>query len=71
MLNIKGTDHVTNATIYSMTSSNPLVERVRNRQLKFLGHVLRTPDDELVKVYALYRKATHIIPDICTKSTWR
>ncbi len=54
MLNIKHTDHVTNATIYTMTNTNPLVERVRIRQLKFLGHILRMPDDEPVKLYALY-----------------
>ena len=31
-----------------------LVENVRTRQLRFLGHVLRMPDDEPCKEYALY-----------------
>ena len=54
MLSIKRTDHVTNASIYTMTNTSPLVERVRTRQLKFLGHILRMPDDEPAKLYALY-----------------
>ncbi len=43
-----------NATIYIMTNTKPLVECVRSRQLKFLGHILRMPDDEPVRLYALY-----------------
>ena len=54
MLNIKRIDRVPNATIYNLTSAAPLIERVRVRQLKFLGHILRLPDEELCKVYALY-----------------
>ena len=37
-----------------MLESAPLVENVRTRQLRFLGHVLRMPDDEPCKEYALY-----------------
>ena len=48
------TDHVTNATVYTMTNTKPLVERVRSRQLKLLGHILRMPDDEPIRLYALY-----------------
>ena len=54
MLNIKRTDRVPNATIYSLTETTPLIERVRTKQLKFLGHILRMPHDEPVKEYALY-----------------
>ena len=54
MLNIKRIDRVPNATIYSLTETAPLVERARIRQLKFIGHVLRLPDDEPVREYALY-----------------
>ncbi|XP_038064918.1 uncharacterized protein LOC119735291 [Patiria miniata] len=54
MLSIKRTDNVPNATIYTMTNSNPLVERVRTRQLKFLWYILCMSDDEPAKVYALY-----------------
>ena len=40
--------------IYDLTQTAPLVENVRTRQLRFLGHVLRMPDDEPCKEYALY-----------------
>ena len=54
MLNIKRIDRVTNSTIYDLTQTSPLVENVRSRPLRFLGHVLRMPDDEPCKMYALY-----------------
>ena len=37
-----------------MTNTKPLLQRVRSQQLKFLGHILRLPDEELAKTYALY-----------------
>ena len=54
MLNIKRIDRVTNETIYNLTGTTPLVEKARLRQLKFLGHILRLPDGEPCKEYALY-----------------
>ena len=54
MLNIKRRDHVSNSIIYSMTDTQPLVHCVRKRQLSFLGHVLRLPEEEPVRRYALY-----------------
>ena len=54
MLNIKKIDRVSNAKIYDLTQTAPLVENVTTRQLRFLGHVLRMPDDEPCKEYALY-----------------
>jgi len=54
MLNIKRIDRVSNAEIYDLTQTAPLEENVRTRQLRFLGHVLRMPDDEPCKEYALY-----------------
>ena len=54
MLNIKRRDHVLNTIIYSMTDTQPLVHCVRKRQLSFLGHVLRLPEEEPVRRYALY-----------------
>ena len=54
MLNIKRIDRVSNAKIYDLTQTAPLVENVRTRQLRFLGHLLRMPDDEPCKEYALY-----------------
>ena len=54
MLNVKRTDHVQNATVYSMTNTVPLIHLVRHRQLKFLGHILRMSKEEPARRYALY-----------------
>ena len=54
MLNIKRVDRVPNTTIYNLTETTPLIVRARIRQLKFIGHILRLPNDELAKEYALY-----------------
>ena len=54
MLGIRKRDHVTNYSIYSMTNSEPLVYCVRKRQLRFLGHILRLPEEEPARSYALY-----------------
>ena len=54
MLNIKRIDKVPNATVYHLTEAVPLIEKARSRQLKYLGHVLRMPDGEFAKEYALY-----------------
>ena len=54
MLNIRRIDRVPNATIYSFTESAPLIERVRLRQLRFLGHVLRLPENEPVRDFVMY-----------------
>ena len=61
MLNIKRIDRVSNAKIYDLTQTAPLVENVRTRQLRFLGHVLRIPDDERCKEYSLYSKYAFLI----------
>ena len=54
MLSIRRTDHVPNTTIYAMTMTTPLFNRVKSRQLRFLGHILRLPDEEPARQYALY-----------------
>ena len=53
MLNIRRIDRVPNATIYSLTESAPLID-VRLRQLRFLGHVLRLPENEPVRDFVMY-----------------
>ena len=53
MLNIKRIDKVPNATIYSLTETATLIERARIGQLRFLGHVLRLPEDEHVREFAM------------------
>ena len=37
-----------------MTNTEPLVHLVRKRQLGFLGHILRLPEEEPDRRYALY-----------------
>ena len=54
MLRIKRTDHIPNTTIYGMTQTEPLINSVRKRQLRFLGHILRLPDEEPARRFALY-----------------
>ena len=54
MLNIKRIDHIPNAQLYVDTNTEPLINRVRLRQLTFLGHLLRTPEQEPCMTYALY-----------------
>ena len=49
-LGIRRRDHVTNSRIYSMTNSEPLVYCVRKRQLRFLGNVIRLPEDEPARI---------------------
>ena len=45
MLNVKRKDHVPNSMIYSKSNTEPLIHHVLNRQLRFLGHILRLPED--------------------------
>ena len=54
MLNIRRIDHIPNTSIYAMTNTEPLIHLVRLRQLRFLGHILRLPEEEPAKRYALY-----------------
>ena len=54
ILKIKRKDHVPNTMIYSMTNTEPLIHHVRNRQLRFLGHTLRLPEEESASRCALY-----------------
>ena len=37
-----------------MTNTEPLIYHVRNYQLRFLGHILRLPEEEPASRYALY-----------------
>ena len=56
MLNItcKCLNRVTNAKVYQMTDSQPLITTVRQRQLRSLGHILRRPEGEPCRRYALF-----------------
>ena len=54
MLNIRRIDRVPNTSIYSLTESASLIERVRLQKLRFLGHVLRLPENEPVRDFVMY-----------------
>ena len=54
MLNIKKLDHVSNQHIYDTTKEPPLYEIIKQRQLQFIGHILRMEKDEISYTYALY-----------------
>ena len=71
MLDVKRKDRVSNTIIYTMTNTEPLVHCVRKRQLGFLGHILRLPEEEPVqKICSLYTiswqketwTSTHLLP---------
>ena len=55
MLDIKWKDHVSNTIIHAMTSTKPLVHCLRKRQLGFLGHIFRLPED-MLSTYHLMAK---------------
>ena len=54
MLGIHWTDKVSNERLYQMTDQRPLSEIIQQRQLRFIGHILRREPTELVNQYALY-----------------
>ena len=53
MLYIKRKDRVSNTIIHAMTNTKPLVHCVRKRQLGFLGHIFRLPEEEPARRYLL------------------
>ncbi len=59
MLNIRRTDHVTLAEIYKQTNRSPLINKIRMRQLGWLGHTMRLAKDEPTKMLALYEPSSN------------
>ena len=49
-----GINRVPNGIIYSLTETAPFIKRVRLRQLRLLGHVLRLLETEPVREFAIY-----------------
>ncbi len=47
-------DHITNGELYRRVQQRPISDHVQHRQLKFVGHILRMPETEPVRTYALY-----------------
>ncbi len=53
-LGIKRMDKISNAEVYTRTNWKPLFNSVIHCQFAFLGHILRLPNKEPAKQYALY-----------------
>lgn len=53
-LGIKRLNQVSNDSVYEITKTRPLIEQVRTKQRKFLGHILRKSEDKPTNLYALY-----------------
>ena len=51
ILGIKRLGRVKNTQIHETTNTQPLINPVRQRQLCFLGHILRMPEDEPCRRY--------------------
>ena len=47
-------DHVANQSLYQLTGQVPLRETIRERQLKFTGHCICMPKDELANRFVIY-----------------
>jgi hypothetical protein len=45
---------MTNEELYELTGRRPIREIIRERQLQFVGHCLRMPEDEPANIYAIY-----------------
>ena len=52
MLSVKRLYCVSNAILH-VTNNQPLINTAGERQLRFLGYILRLPDDKLCRRYAL------------------
>ena len=48
------TDHVSNEEVYDRTGTVPLSQSVKAWQIRFLGHCLQRPQEDLISNYALY-----------------
>jgi hypothetical protein len=69
MLNIKRMDRVSNVEIYLKINIDPLVLKIQQRQLRYVGYCLLKPEHELINKNVLYhplerqgqeREANHI-----------
>jgi len=57
ILNIKRLDKISNEKVYEMVGQEPLTITLAVRQLTWIGHMLRRPQDELIRKFALYGPA--------------
>ena len=54
MLKIKRSDRISNEEVYNRAGTRPLSQLIQRRQLKYIGHSLRKPEEELISKYVLY-----------------
>ena len=52
MLRIKSLNFISNEEVLRQVHQENLVQLIQQRQLRFLGHILRKPEDELANKYA-------------------
>jgi hypothetical protein len=52
--------HTTNEQLYARARARPISTIIRERQLSFIGHCLRMPNDEPENIYALYQPRKQI-----------
>ena len=60
ILNIKRIDHIPNSEIYAKTKQIPLSLTLKERQLRWVGHILRINEKELIRQYALYEPSLRL-----------
>ena len=54
ILGIKRMDFISNEEVLKTVKQDLLIQLIQQRQLHFLGHILRKPENELVNRYALF-----------------
>ncbi len=52
MLKIKRLDHVINDEVYKRLNQQPVSNKMKRRQLAWIGHILRRDKDERLRKYA-------------------
>jgi hypothetical protein len=54
ILGIHRKDRVSNTTLYQTVNQHPLSLTIHQKQLRWIGHILRKPSNELINTYAFY-----------------
>jgi hypothetical protein len=57
-------DKISNEELYRMTGQRPINQIIRERQLQFVGHCLRMPEDELSKIYIMHQSKLNEIKPV-------
>ena len=59
-LGIKPLDKVSNEEIYNLVSQKPVVQKLRQKQLSWVGHALRRSNLDPAKKFLLYEPETNL-----------